>query len=95
MIDVVPAEQLAGTLSAYRCTYDDIESFLQIKAITYENRGWCSTYLLIDEDRLLRQGNLFVDGYFTLSNKVLRLYEDYGFLELQRDEKLIQYFKIL
>lgn len=182
MIDVVPAEQLAGTLSAYRCTYDDdIERFLQTKAITYENRGWCSTYLLIDEDKLLRQGNLFVDGYFTLSNKVLHLsetvsghlrkklfnglkkddeymhfiligqlgkhiyiekedeleygltsaaemldkafeiiyqikeritcncvlveckdepkirkiYEDYGFLELQRDEKLIQYFKIL
>lgn len=179
---MVPAEQLAGTLNAYRCTYDDdIESFLQNKAISYENRGWCSTYLLVDENKLAEQGELFVDGYFTLSNKVMRLsdavsanrrkklfnglkkdddhlhfiligqlgkhifneegyvpeygmtsateildkafeiiyqvkeritcncvlveckdepkirkiYENYGFIELQRDEKLIQYFKIL
>lgn len=182
MIDAVPVEQLAETLNAYHCAYDDdIESFLQTKAISYENRGWCSTYLLLDEDKLAKQGKLFVDGYFTLSNKVMRLsetvsgsrrkklfnglkkdddhmhfiligqlgkhiydeeghvpeygltsatemldkafeiiyqvkeritcncvlvecrdepklrkiYEDYGFLELQRDEKLIQYFKIL
>ncbi|MCM1039425.1 MAG: hypothetical protein NC434_08880 [Ruminococcus sp.] len=182
MIEVVPAEQLAGTLDTYRCVYDDdIENFLRTKAITYENRGWCSTYLLVDEDKLAEQGNLFVAGYFTLSNKVMRLsetvshnrrkklfnglkkddnymhfiligqlgkhistdegqgeksgaisaiemldkafeiiyqvkeritcscvlieckdepkirkiYEEYGFLELQRDEKLIQYFMIL
>ena len=182
MIDVVPAEQLAGTLNRYRCVYDDdIENFLHTKAITYENRGWCSTYLLMDEGKLVKQGDLFIAGYFTLSNKVMRLsetvsvsrkkklfnglkkdddymhfiligqlgkhiyreagykseygltsatemldnafeiiyqvkeritcncvlveckdepkirkiYENYGFLELQRDEKLIQYFKIL
>lgn len=76
MIAAVPAEQLAGALSAYRCTYDDdIESFLQTKAITYENRGWCSTYLLVNEYKLAKQGDLFVDGYFTLSNKVLHLSE--------------------
>lgn len=182
MINAVPAEQLAGTLSKYRCSYDDdIESFLRTKAIDYESRGWCSTYLLIDEDKLVKAGNLFIDGYFTLSNKVIclsesvsgsrrkklfgglkkndnhmhfiligqlgkhiysekghkseygqtsavemldkafeiiyqvkeritcncvlieckdepkirKIYEEYGFSELQRDEKLIQYFKIL
>lgn len=182
MAEIVPAERLAGTLSNYHCVYDyDIENFLQTKAIVYENRGWCSTYLLVNEDKLARQGKLFIDGYFTLANKVMRLsetvsgsrrkklfnglkkdedcmhviligqlgkhiykeegqdpeygavsasamldhafeiiyqvkeritcncvlvecrdepklrkiYEDYGFLELQKDEKLIQYFKIL
>lgn len=182
MIDVVPANQLVGTFNNYRCTYDDdIEKFLQTKAITYEKRGWCSTYLLVNEDKLVKQGELFVDGYFTLSNKVIclsgvvssnrrkklfnglkkdddhmhsiligqlgkhicredgkepefgatsalemldkafeiiyqvkeritcncvlveckdepkvrKIYEDYGFSELQRDEELIQYFKIL
>lgn len=46
MIDTVPAEQLAGTLCEYRNTRDnDIEVFLQSKALNYENRG-----LQSDED---------------------------------------------
>lgn len=74
MIDAVPAEQLAGTLCQYRNTRDnDIEVFLQSKALNYENRGWCSTYLMINEQKLQHKKVLFVDGYFTLSNKVIQL----------------------
>lgn len=76
MIDVVPVKQLAGTLSSFKCTKDaDIQDFLQNKSLEYENRGWCSTYILANEERLEQEGTLFVDGYFTLSNKVIRLSE--------------------
>ncbi len=181
MIDVVPTEQLVGTLSNFRCTKDeDIQGFLQSKALSYENRGWCSVYILVNEEKLEKKNILFVDGYFTLSNKIIclsssvsstkrkklfsglkknddymhfiligqlgkyidekndniiygetsaiemldkafeiiyqvkeritcncvlieckddpkirKIYEDYGFKELQRDDELIQYFKII
>lgn len=74
MVDMVPAEQLAGTLSSFKCTRDeDIQDFLQNRAVEYENRGWCSVYILADEEKLEQAKELFVDGYFTLSNKVIRL----------------------
>lgn len=49
MINFVPAGQLAGTLSDFKCTKDeDIQNFLNFKALEYENRGWCSTYILVN-----------------------------------------------
>lgn len=176
-MNVVPEEQLERQLNSFRCIRDaDIEIFLRKKAIIYETRGWCSTYLLVNEEKLKRDAGLEIDGYFTLSNKVLhlsdsisngkrkklfkglkkddsymhciligqlgkyldeassspisayemlemafeiiyqvkeritcscvlveckdhakirRIYEDYGFRELQKSEDLVQYFKIL
>lgn len=74
MIDKVPDEQLVGTLSNFRCTRDeDIQDFLQNKALEYENRGWCSTYVLANEEKLDKDSKLWIDGYFTLSNKVIEL----------------------
>ncbi len=66
----LPEDKLQGELSKYKCTKDkDIESFLQTKAITYERRGWCSTYVLVE-------GETFrINGFFTLSNIVLKLSE--------------------
>jgi len=58
MIDKVPDEQLVGTLSNFRCTRDeDIQDFLQNKALEYENRGWCSTYVLANEEKLDKDSN--------------------------------------
>lgn len=70
----MPSGQLEAALQCYHCTKDkDIESFLQTKAITYEKRGWCSAYLLINGEKYYDQGIICVDGYFTLSNKIVRL----------------------
>ena len=74
MISEAPQEQLNEVLKNYQCTKDkDIETFLQTKAVTYEKRGWCSVYLLIDKERFVRDGHFFIDGYFTLSNKIVQL----------------------
>lgn len=74
MINVVPAEQLAGAFYNFRCTKDeDIQDFLQSKALKYESRGWRSTYVLANKVKLESNNQLFVDGYFTLSNKVIEL----------------------
>lgn len=60
-------------LSKFKCTQnEDIENFLQNKAVLYSNRGWCYTYLIINRDKL-EQGIIFVEGYFTLSVKVITL----------------------
>ena len=48
--------------------------FLQEKAISFVQRGWCSVYLIVDEDAF-DNGELNVIAYFTLSNKVLNLPE--------------------
>ena len=48
--------------------------FLQEKAISFVQRGWCSVYLIVDEDAF-DNVELNVIAYFTLSNKVLNLPE--------------------
>lgn len=54
----------------------DIEKFLREKALLFEERHWCSTFLLIDEQVLKNTKRIKVEGYFTLSNKILRLSEE-------------------
>ena len=51
----------------------DIEGFLKNKAIEYNNRKWSYTYLVI-QDEPFENGNLIiVEGYFTLSVKIVEL----------------------
>lgn len=60
---------LNEAISSFHCIQDeDIEMFLHDKAIEFSNRGWCSVYLLLNEDRF-NAGELKIDAYFTLSHK--------------------------
>lgn len=62
---------LSDALNNFRCYKDaDIENFLQHKAITFLERGWCSVYLILDEDSF-NAGKIEIDAYFTLSHKTL------------------------
>ena len=66
-------KELKKILDRYRNIKDsDIENFLRKKALIYEKRKWCSVYLLVDEEKL-NNGEIFVEGYFTLSNRVLHI----------------------
>lgn len=67
------SESLEKILDTYRNSKDpDIEDFLRNKAVTYEKRKWCSVYLLVNEEKLNNE-TIFIEGYFTLSNRVLHL----------------------
>ena len=46
---------------------------MQNKAVTYEKRGWCSTYIQTNAYDFYHRQAITVEGYFTLSNKVLKL----------------------
>lgn len=62
---------LLSALSNFKCCLDeDIEEFLHNKSINFLERKWCSTYLLLNEEKFLN-GELVVEAYFTLSNKVV------------------------
>ena len=77
----LPLEVLQKGLDSFRNTKDrDIEFFLREKALDFEKRHWCSTYLLIDEDTMIQSKSIKVEGYFTLSNKVLTLNEKISIL---------------
>ena len=66
-------KSLEEVLDNYRNTKDpDIEDFLRNKAVIYEKRKWCSVYVLVNEEKL-SSNNIFIEGYFTLSNRVLHL----------------------
>ena len=66
-------ERLIGALDCFRCSRDtDIEMFLRDRAVEFLRRGWCSVYLILDEDAF-DSGALKIIAYFTLSNKVLDL----------------------
>lgn len=65
--------ELVNSLSAFRNSKNpEIEEFLQEKAMLYESRRLCTTYIFADEDAL-KQQKLKVEGYFTLSHKILEL----------------------
>lgn len=49
---------------------NDIEDFLRFKAIEFEKRCWCSTYLVLDAESIIKK-KICIEGYFTLSNKAI------------------------
>ena len=48
---------------------------MRFKALEFENRHWCATYLLVNVEDFQNRC-LSVEGYFTLSNKVLSISDD-------------------
>lgn len=72
----MPSEEISKGLDNFRNFKDkDIEDFLRFKALEFDQRGWCSTYLLVDKDEIIHR-KLNVVGYFTLSNRVIKLPEN-------------------
>lgn len=64
-------DRLTDALQSFRCCLDeDIETFLQQKAMQFIKRNWCSVYLLLEE-AAFDIGKLQIDAYFTLSHKTL------------------------
>lgn len=64
-------DHLSDALDCFRCYKDlDIEDFLRTKAFVFLERGWCSVYLIVDEEAF-DAGKIKVDAYFTLSHKSL------------------------
>lgn len=52
-MDTIPTDVLEKALSEFKNSRDeDIEHFLQEKAMLYETRKWCSTYVLVSEEAL-------------------------------------------
>lgn len=77
MMDTIPTDVLEKALSEFKNSRDeDIERFLQKKAMLYETRKWCSTYVLVSEEALKANKTIKVEGYFTLSNKVLQISDE-------------------
>lgn len=73
MLLLVPEDELRQSLLAFRNTKDlDIQNFLNFDSITYENRHWCSVYVIVDSERF-HCGELWIEGYFTLSHKVVEI----------------------
>ena len=67
----MPSNLLNEALDGFRNSKDsDIETFLRYKAILFEERHWCSTYLLFNKEKYIKQ-EFRIEGYFTLSNKAL------------------------
>lgn len=69
--DIGGEDRLTDALNHFRCYKDlDIENFLRHDAINYLNRGWCSVYLILNEEAF-DKGLLEIEAYFTLSHKNL------------------------
>lgn len=70
---ILKGDELVNALAEFRNSKNkEIEEFLQEKAMLYEKRRLCTTYLYADKEQL-KQQQLKIEGYFTLSHKVLEL----------------------
>lgn len=64
---------LQGILSSFACQKDaDIELFLHNKSVEFESLSKSRTYLLCDREKI-KDGEISILGYFSLSLKVLIL----------------------
>lgn len=64
-------DTLIEALRSFRCFKDeDVQNFLNTKAISFESRGWATTYIFLNAERL-KAGELFIEGYFSLSHKAV------------------------
>ncbi|MCC8050103.1 MAG: hypothetical protein LIO99_13110 [Clostridiales bacterium] len=61
--------QIKDSFRRFSCEREnDLEIFLQQKAISYETSNYGKTYLLVDLERL-RNGNFDIAAYFTIAQK--------------------------
>lgn len=61
---------------AFKCIKDsDIQSFLNFKAITFQNHNWCTVYLILNKDEFDLH-KIKIEAYFTLSHKCIGVCDD-------------------
>lgn len=77
-------DALIEALSCFKCCKDlDVQDFLNSKAIDFEKRGWASTYLLLSK-KSFDAGDLFIEGYFSLTHKAVVFNERVSFSSRQK-----------
>ena len=70
--ELLEADGTQTALSDFHCALDlDIETFLQSKAIDFNRRNLCRTYLILDAEAFAKN-IIRIEAYFTLSIKSLR-----------------------
>lgn len=73
-IGKISIDTIKTGLSNFKNTKDDdIESFLNQKAIKFVTRKWCAVYLLINETEFVSKHQLVIEGFFTLSIKSFKI----------------------
>ena len=64
-------ESLIEALKNFKCFKDnDVQNFLNFSAIDFEKRGRATTYLLFSKEKF-ENGDLFIEGYFSLTHKAV------------------------
>lgn len=92
-------DQLSAALNMFKCSKDiDIETFLHTKAIEFEKRGYCTVYLILDEEAF-ENGKLSIMAYFTLSHKSIGINPEVsktvrGKIAARREAELVHFVLI-
>lgn len=64
-------DALVEALRSFTCCKDsDVQDFLNSKAISFEKRGWATTYLLLSQEDF-DNNILKIEGYFSLTHKAV------------------------
>lgn len=66
------SRRLDALLYSFSCPLDlDIEAFIHNRAIEFEKLSKSCTYLVCEEEALIKKKELFIYGYFSMSLKLL------------------------
>lgn len=77
-------DTLAEALCCFQCCKDhDVQDFLNTKAINFEKRGWATTYLLLTKEAF-ENGELKIEGYFSLTHKAVVFGDDASLSKRQK-----------
>jgi hypothetical protein len=84
LTELTSSDTLSEVLSSFKCSQDnDIESFLNEKALLFDRKGKSRTHLILDQDAL-ENSSIEIVAYFSLAIHLLRIPENTSVTQIKR-----------
>ncbi len=76
-LEIASPKVYEEAISMFKCENDvEVEKFLKLRALQFENIAKSRTYLIIAEEDLITHGNVKILAYFTIALQTLKIPEE-------------------
>jgi hypothetical protein len=76
-LEIASPKVYEEAISMFKCENDvEVEKFLKLRALQFENIAKSRTYLIIAEEELITHGNVKILAYFTIALQTLKIPEE-------------------
>ncbi len=84
-VEIASQKVYLEAISMFKCENDiEVEKFLKLRALQFENIAKSRTYLVINEENLINRGNATILAYFTVALQTLKIPEEIGSHQIKK-----------